>query len=62
VEPLHVADSGLCRPLLCLHQHVAVGIKPGRLLKPRRQQQREVAGTAPDIEQAARAIKRQLAC
>ncbi len=59
LEPAHVANPGLCRPLLCLGQHVPVGVKTSRLLKPWRQQQGEVAGTAPDIKQAARAIKRQ---
>jgi hypothetical protein len=61
LQPRHLANPGLCRPPLCFSQHVPVGVKTGRVLKPRRQQQGEIAGTAADVEESAGAIERQLA-
>jgi hypothetical protein len=60
MQPSHVADPGLRRLTLCLGKHVPIGVDSGRLLKPGRQQQREVAGTAADIEQATGALQPQL--
>ena len=58
LQPRHLANPGLCRPPLCFSQHVPVGVKTGRVLKPRRQQQGEVAGTAADVEESAGAVER----
>jgi hypothetical protein len=57
LEPLHIADPSAHGLPLAFGQHVAVGVDTGRLLKPRCQQQREVAGTTADVEQPAGAVE-----
>jgi hypothetical protein len=60
MQPSHVADPAPVPPDALPRQACPVAVDSGRLLKPGRQQQREVAGTAADIEQAAGALKPQL--
>ena len=59
LEPLHIADPSAHGLPLGFGQHVAIGVDTGRLLKPRCQQQREVAGTTADVEQPAGAVEHQ---
>ena len=60
LEPLHIADPSSFGLPLRFCEHVLVGIDSDRLVKPRCQQQCELAGTTADVEQPACAVERQL--